>query len=119
MNVLRIKFEFYSFYKTLIKLILIFLKPKLQNAIKEVDSYANLTNCAMCYVKKVVDDEQLVDKLNFVDDVSKKWSQMTKDLNSASDKASNTSQTVEESKSLNKIIHEMIKKLTKDIESKK
>jgi hypothetical protein len=118
MNVFRIKFEFYSFYKTLKKLILIFLKPKLQNAIKEVDSYANLTNCAMCYVKKVV-DEQLVDKLKFVDDVSKKWSQMTKDFNSASDKASNTSQTVEESKSLNKIIHEMIKKLTKDIESKK
>ncbi len=95
------------------------LKPILQNAKDEVESYAKLTNCAMRYVENVLKDDGLVQKLYFVDNISKTFSEIMKNLHFASNKASNTSQTIEESKTENENILKKIKELMNDIEYKK
>ncbi len=95
------------------------LKPVLQNAKDEVESYAKLTNYAMRYLENVLKDKGLVNKLHFIHNISKTLGQIIENLYSASNKASNTSQTIEESKTQNENIHKTIKKLIKDIEYKK
>jgi hypothetical protein len=70
-------------------------------------------------VEKVVAQDQLVQKLHFLDNVSETLNQIVENLISAARKALNISQTIEDPKAQNDDILKIIKKLTKDTEYKK
>ncbi len=73
----------------------------------------------MRYVKNVLKDDGLVRKLHFIHDISQTLGQIIENLYSASNKASDTSQTIEESKNQNEEILKKIEELMKDIEYEK
>ncbi len=70
-------------------------------------------------MEKVVAQDQLVQKLHFLDNVSETLNQIVENLISAARKALNISQTIEDPKAQNDDILKIIKKLTKDTEYKK
>ncbi len=71
------------------------------------------------YVEKVVAQDQLIQKLHFIDNVKQTLDKIIENLISAANKALNISQTIEDPKAQNDDILEIIEKLTKDTEYKK